>query len=82
MRIHMAGTRGSGPVSGAQSIWHGGNTTCVRVESECLPSDHWLAIDAGTGSIPLSWDFLKHGGKALTVLQTHFHHDHTQGLLI
>jgi phosphoribosyl 1,2-cyclic phosphodiesterase len=80
MLVHTAGTRGSAPVSGQQSQRYGGNTTCIRVDSTCLPQNHWLVVDAGTGIIPVGWDFVNKGGKALTLLQTHFHHDHTQGL--
>jgi ribonuclease BN (tRNA processing enzyme) len=61
---------------------YGGNTTCVRVESRCLSSGHWLIIDAGTGIVPLSADFVESGGQEVTILQTHYHHDHTQGLAL
>lgn len=81
MKVCFYGTRGSFPVSDAASVKHGGNTTCVRIESDCLPMHHWLFIDAGSGIIPASWAFDREGGKAVTILQTHWHHDHTQGLL-
>lgn len=80
MRLKFYGTRGSIPVAGPQCARYGGNTTCVRVDSLCLPTGTWLAVDAGTGIVPLSWDFAKAKASAITVLLTHFHHDHTQGL--
>jgi len=82
MFVDMKGTRGSAAVSGIGSIWSGGDTTCVRVGSPCLPADHWLLVDAGTGAIPASWEFIEARGKSLTLLQTHYHHDHTQGFLL
>jgi ribonuclease BN (tRNA processing enzyme) len=54
----------------------------VRVESDCLPNGHWLVIDAGTGIVPLSADFVASGGKEVIILQTHYHHDHTQGFAL
>ncbi len=82
MDVKMYGTRGSTPISGVNSVRYGGNTTCVRVSSPCLPPDHWLLIDAGTGIVPASWDFGAAKGKALTIFQTHWHHDHTQGFAL
>lgn len=80
MKVTFYGTRGSSPVSGLQHINYGGNTTCLRIESDCLPVGHWLVVDAGSGIVPLSQDFLKSGGQEVTILQSHYHHDHTQGL--
>lgn len=80
MRVTFYGTRGSCPVSSPAKVGYGGNTTCLRIESECLPAGTWLVVDAGTGIVPLSDDFLKGGGKAVGIVITHYHHDHTQGL--
>jgi ribonuclease BN (tRNA processing enzyme) len=82
MRVTFYGTRGSCPVSHPTKIKYGGNTTCLRVESPCLPEGQWLVLDAGTGIVPLSADFLQNGGQEVTILQTHYHHDHTQGLAL
>ena len=82
MRVTFYGTRGSCPVSHPSKTHYGGNTTCLWVESPCLPTGHWLLIDAGTGIVPLSADFARGGGQAVTILQTHYHHDHTQGLVL
>jgi phosphoribosyl 1,2-cyclic phosphodiesterase len=82
MRVSFYGTRGSCPVCHSSKVRYGGNTACLRIESPCLPSDHWLVIDAGTGILPLSASFVENSGKAITILQTHYHHDHTQGLAL
>lgn len=82
MFVKFYGTRGSIAVSGRSSLHYGGNTTCVRIQSPSLPPNMWLVVDAGTGIVPLSWDFAEQGGQAVAVLLTHFHHDHTQGMLL
>jgi phosphoribosyl 1,2-cyclic phosphodiesterase len=82
MQVTFYGTRGSCPVSHPSKAVYGGNTTCLRIESSCLPKGHWLLIDAGTGIVPLSADFVRDGGQAVTILQTHYHHDHTQGFVL
>lgn len=80
VKVTLYGTRGSVPVAGPQASRYGGNTTCLRVDSACLPADTWLIVDAGTGIVPLSWAFASAGARAATLLFTHYHHDHTQGL--
>jgi ribonuclease BN (tRNA processing enzyme) len=80
MKILFYGTRGSIPIANPQSVKTGGNTTCLRVDSACLPKDTWLVVDAGSGMVPLSFDALAAGAKSVEILFTHWHHDHTQGL--
>jgi ribonuclease BN (tRNA processing enzyme) len=82
MKVKFYGTRGSISVAGPNNHKYGGNTTCVKIDSTCLPDGMWLVVDAGTGIVPLSWDFMKAGGKSLALLLSHFHHDHTGGLLL
>lgn len=82
MKVSFFGTRGSVPVAGPNFVRYGGNTTCLRIESDCLPEHNWLVIDAGSGFVPLSFQGLQAGIEKLTVLQTHHHHDHTQGALL
>ena len=82
MRVTLYGTRGSCPVSHPSKVRYGGNTTCLRIESQCLAAGHWLVIDAGTGIVPLSADFMQNGGQEVTLLHTHYHHDHTQGFVL
>src|SRR3989339_408456 len=78
------GTRGSIPVAGKLHAKFGGNTTCVEVISDCLPSGYRLVIDSGTGVIPFGQSLRATNGatKHIILLQTHYHHDHTQGLLM
>ncbi len=87
MEVKFYGTRGSVPVSGKDFNKYGGNTTSLAVVSSCLPKNRHLAIDAGSGFVPLSLDMLREYGSRLTteglaldLFFTHFHHDHTQGL--
>jgi phosphoribosyl 1,2-cyclic phosphodiesterase len=82
MRVTFYGTRGSCPVAHSSKVRYGGNTTCLRIDSPCLPAGHWLVIDAGTGILPLCADFGAAGGTEVTILHTHYHHDHTQGLAL
>jgi len=85
MKIKFYGTRGSVSIAGPQAVKYGGNTTCLRIESPCLPPKHWLAIDAGTGIFPLGNDTFKpeNGGiETLTILFSHYHHDHILGLFL
>jgi phosphoribosyl 1,2-cyclic phosphodiesterase len=90
MKVKTWGTRGSCPVSGPGSVRYGGNTTCVSIESSCLPPNFYLNCDAGTGFVPYGAHLMgrlsKHRGAnepmAVYTLFTHHHHDHTQGLLI
>lgn len=79
MRIKTYGTRGSTPVARPEILRYGGNTTCLRVLSSCLPVDTALLVDAGTGIVPASFDLLKEGVQRILLLMTHYHHDHTQG---
>jgi phosphoribosyl 1,2-cyclic phosphodiesterase len=81
--VKFWGVRGSHPVPGKDTLKFGGNTTCLEVSV----GDVMIIIDAGTGIINLgnkiAADFFSKGGKSsleLTLLFTHLHHDHTQGL--
>lgn len=79
MEVQFYGTRGSTPVAGPNSAKYGGNTTCVRVKSKCFDEGAWCLIDAGSGIVPASTDFIASGGKSVLIFFTHYHHDHTQG---
>jgi phosphoribosyl 1,2-cyclic phosphodiesterase len=78
MRVHLCGVRGSMPSAGADFQRVGGNTSCVAVAhgGDARPR---LLLDAGTGlrnaSALLAGDAF-HGSLVLT----HLHWDHTQGL--
>lgn len=75
MEVRFYGVRGSIPVSGPQFARTGGNTTCVVLEHE----GQQLVLDGGTGLAALGQ---KLGCIALdtTVLFTHVHWDHIQGV--
>lgn len=79
MKITFYGTRGSMAISNAMSFGYGGNTTCLRIESECFAPGLWVGIDGGTGLLPFSTEFFKNGGKRVFMLHTHYHHDHAMG---
>ena len=83
MKVKTYGVRGSLPISRDDARKYGGNTTCVRVISDRIPAGHALVIDAGTGLPECSKDLLLNE-KAMNIalLMTHYHHDHTQGLLM
>ena len=75
MQIQFWGVRGSIAVSGEGFVKFGGNTTCIVIKHK----DTCLIVDGGTG-LKAFGDSLK--GKPLdaTVLFTHVHWDHIQGL--
>ncbi len=82
MKVTFYGTRGSVPVCGPEFNGCGGNTTCLRVESDRLPEGQALVIDAGSGIVPLGTQLLREGIDAVSLLFTHYHHDHSQGLFL
>ena len=77
MRVRFCGVRGSTPVSGAEFTRVGGHTSCIAVSlADELPT---LVLDAGTGLQTLTEVF---GTRPFdgTILLTHLHWDHVQGL--
>lgn len=78
MEILFCGVRGSTPAPGADFVRVGGHTSCVALsrDGEDTPS---LVLDAGTGLQRLS---ARLGGAPFhgTLLLTHLHWDHVQGL--
>ena len=77
MRVRFYGVRGSTPAPGADFVRVGGNTSCVAVAHDT--DAPVLVLDAGTGLRRLSEDL---DGEAFrgTILLTHLHWDHVQGL--
>ncbi|QQG50143.1 MAG: hypothetical protein HZB70_00965 [Candidatus Berkelbacteria bacterium] len=82
MKVKFFGTRGSIPVCGKEMNGYGGNTTCLQVESSCLPDGFALVVDGGSGFMPLSSELLQKGIYTIHMLLSHHHHDHTQGILL
>ena len=78
-RIRLWGVRGSVPVPGKSTVRYGGNTSCVEVRAE----GEIIILDAGTGirllGLALDKEFGAQSMK-LTLLITHTHWDHIQGL--
>jgi len=76
-RIRFWGTRGSIPSPGPSTVRYGGNTSCVEIRV----ADTLLILDAGTGIRALGEELKRQRGAVrATVLLTHFHWDHIQGL--
>lgn len=71
--------RGSVPTPGPSTVGFGGNTSCVEVRA----GNQIIVLDAGTGLRPLGQQLLaEFDGRPLqlTLLLTHTHWDHIQGL--
>src|SRR6266571_8594980 len=78
-RIKFWGTRGSISVPGPRTLRFGGNTTCVEVRAD----GEIIVLDAGSGIRPLGISLEKEFGAEpikLSLLITHAHWDHIQGL--
>src|SRR5438270_12284108 len=78
-RIQLWGVRGSLPVPGPGTNRYGGNTSCVEVRAD----GEIIVLDAGTGIRGLGLALEKELGPEtvkLTLLITHTHWDHIQGL--
>jgi phosphoribosyl 1,2-cyclic phosphodiesterase len=78
-RLKFWGTRGSISAPGPCTLQHGGNTTCVEVRAD----GEIIVLDAGSGirslGIALEKEFRSQPIK-LSLLITHAHWDHIQGL--
>ncbi|MCC7263355.1 MAG: response regulator [Candidatus Latescibacteria bacterium] len=69
------GTRGSIPVSEAAFVRHGGNTSCMEIDT----GTDRLIFDAGSGIRSLGLSLLAGGPRHLHLFITHTHWDHIQG---
>jgi phosphoribosyl 1,2-cyclic phosphodiesterase len=76
MRVRFWGVRGSVPYATSGSIGHGCNTPCVEVVDE--RTDRRLILDAGSGLVGVSG--LVNGTSDVSIVLTHYHWDHVQGL--
>jgi phosphoribosyl 1,2-cyclic phosphodiesterase len=78
-QVKFWGVRGSVPTPGPTTVHYGGNTSCVEVRT----GGEIIILDAGTGLRALGHDLIaEFTGQplGLTLLLTHTHWDHIQGL--
>lgn len=76
MHIKFWGVRGSIASPGPDTAGVGGNTSCVEVRC----GETLLLLDAGTGVRKLGDKLLGEGAVDATILLSHLHWDHIQGL--
>ncbi|MDB4927997.1 MAG: Metal-dependent hydrolase of the beta-lactamase superfamily [Myxococcaceae bacterium] len=76
MTVKFWGVRGSIASPGAETALVGGNTSCVEV----TVGETRIVLDAGTGLRRLGNELVKRGPVDLTLLLSHVHWDHIQGL--
>ena len=79
LRVRFWGVRGSIPTPGPTTLEYGGNTSCLEVRV----GEQIIILDAGTGLRLLGRALLEEFGDRpldLTLLLTHTHWDHIQGL--
>ena len=76
MKLKVWGARGSVPAPGPEMNRYGGNTSCVQLT---LDSGAQLILDAGTGIRNLGLDLT--ATPRVSILLTHLHLDHIQGLM-
>lgn len=77
--LRFWGVRGSIPTPGLATVRYGGNTACVEVRAH----GELIILDGGTGLRPLGRELVnefKDQHLNLTLLLTHTHWDHIQGL--
>jgi phosphoribosyl 1,2-cyclic phosphodiesterase len=76
VKVKVWGARGSVPAPGPHMNRYGGNTSCVQVT---LDSGEHLILDAGTGIRTLGLGLVS--APKVSLLLTHLHLDHIQGLM-
>jgi phosphoribosyl 1,2-cyclic phosphodiesterase len=74
--LRFRGVRGSLATPGLDTAQVGGNTSCVEVRV----GDHRIVLDAGSGLRALGDELVAQGGSHTTLLLSHLHWDHIQGL--
>lgn len=74
--IRFWGVRGSIATPGADTAGVGGNTSCVEV----IAGGSRVILDAGTGLRALGNSLLREGDVDVTLLLSHLHWDHIQGI--
>ena len=76
VELVLCGVRGSTAAPGEDHVRTGGHTSCVAIRSS---HGRWLVLDAGTGIRRLG-SMLGDAPLRGSILLTHLHWDHTQGL--
>jgi len=77
VKVKVWGARGSIPTPGPDTMRYGGNTSCVGVT---LSDGTLVVLDAGTGIRTMGIALGAPSGP-VTILLTHLHLDHIQGLM-
>jgi phosphoribosyl 1,2-cyclic phosphodiesterase len=81
MRVKFWGVRGSIPAPGPETNRYGGNTSCVSIHTA---ANKLVIVDMGTGLMHLGNALMANafgkGQGAATILLSHTHWDHIQGL--
>jgi phosphoribosyl 1,2-cyclic phosphodiesterase len=78
VRVHLCGVRGSTPAPGADFLRYGGHTSCVAIAHDDA-SAPTLILDSGTGIRSVT-QLLGASAFDGTILLSHLHWDHVQGL--
>ncbi len=76
MHIRFWGVRGSCPTPGPETAGVGGNTSCIEVTAGRTR----IVLDGGTGLRGLGNELLRQGPVDASVLLSHVHWDHIQGI--
>jgi phosphoribosyl 1,2-cyclic phosphodiesterase len=76
MIIRCWGARGSIPVSGAEYVAYGGDTTCIEIRTR---EDEIIIIDAGSGIRRLGNALIQENRWRYHLIFTHAHWDHILG---
>jgi phosphoribosyl 1,2-cyclic phosphodiesterase len=78
VRVHVCGVRGSTAAPGAEFARYGGHTSCVALAHDGT-TEPTMVLDAGTGIRRVS-TLLDGAPFRGSILLSHLHWDHTQGL--
>jgi len=79
IKISFWGVRGSIPTPGENTVYYGGNTSCVTIEYK----DEIIILDAGSGIREFGKYLIKQGkisNNKIHIFISHTHWDHIQGL--
>ena len=77
MQVRFWGTRGSIATPGPATVRYGGNTSCIQVETD---QGTQIILDCGTGAFGLGRELAASGVKRGSLLISHSHWDHIQGI--